>query len=84
MQTQSGQKNGEGSRRRSVETKAVGALGGEEHDQFETEAGVGFVNQSSNARFARRRVARDLERRCASISMISFLRGHGSEGTASK
>ena len=85
MQTHLRQKNGEGSRRRSVETEAVGARGGKERDQFETEAGVGFVAvQVSNARFARRRAVKDLGRRRASFSMISFLPGHCSEETASK
>ena len=81
MQTHRRQKNGEGSRRRSVETKAVETRGGEERDQFETEAGVGFVAaplcaiHASNASFARLRAAKDFGRHCASVSMISFFAG---------
>ena len=70
----------------------MGARGGEERDQFETEAGVGFeigiaplcAIHASNASFARLRATKDSGRRCASVSMISFLPGHCSEGTASK
>ena len=55
MQTQGGNKDGEGSRRSPMEAKSVGKCASKECDQSETEAGAGHVvpHHSSSSCFKR-------------------------------